>query len=1333
MALTLLPNNAMTFTENQHGTAVLEKLRSQRELVRCCDVILHVAGKQFQAHRCVLAACSPYFDSIFKASKTVKEQLTINSQDPEVFRCLLAYMYTGTVVVDKTNVAELLRLANKLLIAKLKEHCAEYLERYLDAANCLTVRDMATKFNLEALGKTTGTFIQAHLSEIIEGEEVLELSHTRLEDFLRAPSWQLLEDQTLLLVTRWVHHSPKSRERNLRSLLTWVQWPRLNPQTAIHLIQTHPLYTNPSSLLALFFLLDALNEHSLLPANLLASFSKLKVKFCQSTDSFVDNETFLSLAISTAIDELQEDQLGSGRSQETVPNVSDFTTHTAPPSHTPQDLPSDSEEDKTNPATIQLHHKINNFHISSRRGCDDQENEQHNQYDMCRIGHSSQDVHVNQTNLIFSHPPPVSNVVGCHSHISDDSVGDATTTDDKFSCNSQGHFGQSFMRNVGVWHQEAPYGAEESLSSDSSHMYQRKLYDQNFSMKVLCSDSYNSRVNPSNGYPVRESPIKNKQSFASAVSYYVSTYNPDDDMTVSDDQSTQSFPYDENFNPGISFYPCRPTDVKDTQHNIIIESHHNQENYAKSYYHDELTNTQDINCNQRDMYYNENSTDTQMSNCPQDMTVQHQFPQCSEMKHAVPQNQDISAVEDSADTSLTNGIPERLLAEDAHYEHYPLKNNTMNKFHRDMSRLGEDSMLTPGSREIVTQDLILDGKRLSSECGLETRGIITLVGGPMDGNSTYKGCPSESMDGDPMYIGCGSNVRSILTENESLPDNQRSLQDNTSKSVPVEELHSAVPSSVNNTPRQVKFKINRSVNCISEPPSNINQEIPISSEASLPGNTSVTNIIDTCISHLKTNELNPDDPNEILQDSLIDSTEKHDIKTEAAEQLESGESKLKSLNKFKESNEESETTETVNNEPLRRTSRRVKLTEKGKDIIMTASSTTERVCEICQASFLRTKEYFVHMREHFPGPPHGCDTCDASFKRIYHLLEHRVTHQESKTHKCPHCPFSSHKKFNLSEHLTQHSKNRKYKCKICGNLFSRLQLLHVHETKHTTERPFLCEMCGWSGKTKNALIIHTKFHSGELLRCQFPKCTYATAKKSHLKEHMQHHSNSRPFACDVCNRTFITNSHLQRHLKLHLPEKPFKCPQCDYCSPRQDRLKIHVNKKHMEKEVAKVSTRKRQTKKKILDVVSNSEHSTEVTNVITAHIECSQADIFSDLENTNVSLQPQLPGTPPPTTLSEYPPSPTYTFPTQSAPEDSLMMVPDMSSVNEGFTPLPQASPLQRNLGSSLNYEGNYHSPQYQTSSHFTPLSPTHATLSYGNGHQQEESPLNFAAYMKYE
>ena len=54
-------------------------------------------------------------------------------------------MYTGTVIINTNNAPELLKLANKLLLIKLTEHCAEYLERYLHVTNCLTVLEMAKK------------------------------------------------------------------------------------------------------------------------------------------------------------------------------------------------------------------------------------------------------------------------------------------------------------------------------------------------------------------------------------------------------------------------------------------------------------------------------------------------------------------------------------------------------------------------------------------------------------------------------------------------------------------------------------------------------------------------------------------------------------------------------------------------------------------------------------------------------------------------------------------------------------------------------------------------------------------------------------------------------------------------------------------------------------------------------------------------------------------------------------------------------------------------------------------------------------------------------------
>lgn len=41
--------------------ALLDKLNQQREDGMLCDLSIHVQGQVFKAHRCVLAASSPYF------------------------------------------------------------------------------------------------------------------------------------------------------------------------------------------------------------------------------------------------------------------------------------------------------------------------------------------------------------------------------------------------------------------------------------------------------------------------------------------------------------------------------------------------------------------------------------------------------------------------------------------------------------------------------------------------------------------------------------------------------------------------------------------------------------------------------------------------------------------------------------------------------------------------------------------------------------------------------------------------------------------------------------------------------------------------------------------------------------------------------------------------------------------------------------------------------------------------------------------------------------------------------------------------------------------------
>ena len=484
-----------------------------------------------------------------------------------------------------------------------------------------------------------------------------------------------------------------------------------------------------------------------------------------------------------------------------MPTVTDFSTHTGP-SHSAQSLVLEPE-DPTNPTNLTMLsqiHKTSDFHITSRRDGDDQETEQCNQYDSCRIIHSSQDTHGNLPTLMYSQPGPSGKEAACHTHISEDLIGDSGSVEEsKFSCNNQGHFGQPLVRNMTVWHQEPSYSAEESLSSDSSQMYQRQVYDQNFSMKTPCPESFNSRVNPQGIYTMRETPHKNKQGFASAVSYYVSTYNPDDDMTVSDDQSTQSFPYDENFNPGMNFYSCRPPDIKESQH-LMIQSHHSQENYAKSYYHDDLATTQDVSCTQPDIYYNENSTDTQISNCPQDMTIQVKD---------LSQNLETEVAIISSENARLSSLSERMLPDESHYDHYPLKTTIIDtKFHRDPLRPVEEPVLSIGPRDMVSQEFLLDGKRLAGDCDLEARSIVTVVGGPLEGDRTYKGCSLENEE-EKLYKETHTTDEKDFPKNES----EENMRDAIALSIevsPLERQQTHIMSSVENTPRQVKFKMNRS-------------------------------------------------------------------------------------------------------------------------------------------------------------------------------------------------------------------------------------------------------------------------------------------------------------------------------------------------------------------------------------------------------------------------------------------------------------------------------------------------------------------------------------------
>ncbi|KAL3282000.1 hypothetical protein HHI36_005203 [Cryptolaemus montrouzieri] len=85
------------------------------------DVTLAVEGQLLKAHKMVLSACSPYFQTLF-VNHPDKHPIVILKDVPYTdMRCLLDFMYRGEVSVDQDRLTAFLRVAESLRIKGLTE------------------------------------------------------------------------------------------------------------------------------------------------------------------------------------------------------------------------------------------------------------------------------------------------------------------------------------------------------------------------------------------------------------------------------------------------------------------------------------------------------------------------------------------------------------------------------------------------------------------------------------------------------------------------------------------------------------------------------------------------------------------------------------------------------------------------------------------------------------------------------------------------------------------------------------------------------------------------------------------------------------------------------------------------------------------------------------------------------------------------------------------------------------------------------------------------------------------------------------------------------------
>lgn len=127
----------------------------------------------FYAHKAVLAARSPVFAKMFEHSlqESITNCVTVTDINPEVFKELLTYIYTGQAPNIQTLASSLLNPAEKYQLGRLKALCERQMSYGLQVENAAETLVLAHTYGADHLKRNALRFIIKHRGEVRETKE----------------------------------------------------------------------------------------------------------------------------------------------------------------------------------------------------------------------------------------------------------------------------------------------------------------------------------------------------------------------------------------------------------------------------------------------------------------------------------------------------------------------------------------------------------------------------------------------------------------------------------------------------------------------------------------------------------------------------------------------------------------------------------------------------------------------------------------------------------------------------------------------------------------------------------------------------------------------------------------------------------------------------------------------------------------------------------------------------------------------------------------------------------------------------------------------------------
>jgi hypothetical protein len=146
------------------------------------DVTLQCQGKNFKAHKLILAAASPVFQAMFKEATTENGENNVNIQDinSNVFEVFLRYLYSDQVDQLDEMYLELFAAADKYDVQPLRDICIRHMATNISVDNGVEVLALAERHSIEPTKSLALQFLKTNFPDVVGTDSFPPISWSSL-------------------------------------------------------------------------------------------------------------------------------------------------------------------------------------------------------------------------------------------------------------------------------------------------------------------------------------------------------------------------------------------------------------------------------------------------------------------------------------------------------------------------------------------------------------------------------------------------------------------------------------------------------------------------------------------------------------------------------------------------------------------------------------------------------------------------------------------------------------------------------------------------------------------------------------------------------------------------------------------------------------------------------------------------------------------------------------------------------------------------------------------------------------------------------------------------